>query len=395
MGGNEDSLPVVRVGGAVDKEIPDLASLDNDIRLLSQEVESISIETVPLDRWDCVAMFAVGLLEVAADFCLGDPQAGLSKAMSDENSRLGHHFSRIHDELSHTAHPLDYQGPGFGGTDHRARTFAHDLFTLPLSIYMLAKGEFVDFRYVECAPQWIISRLNQNGMPYASMPPDQAALAAIIHMVADFFAAKSLPVPGFGILAHVPVRSIRKLVADMYAEGFNLRHVMVQGLGPLACEVALRVYHWIRLRGTPFSKEARKHKLNKMLLLTHGAATCVNLGKVIILQNPCLLNLPMIVRTLTLTYPVITEEMEIAHRAKTKAQMAVLRTKLQTLRTAVLLEDAICYAATADQILHSQDEEIRLLVEQTEANRQRGSARLRNTLEAWRVLNRSPEEEHQ
>jgi hypothetical protein len=242
---------------------------------------------------------------------------------------------------------------------------------------MLSKGEFVDFRYVDGAPQWLVTRFNEFGQEYAGLPLDQALLAAVVHLVADFCSAKSLPVPGFGTLAHAPSRAIRKLVADMYAGGFNLRHVMVQGIGVACCEVLIRVYHWLRTRDKEHPPEALRGKLHKMLLLTHGTAAAVNIGKVIVTGNPCLINLPMIVRVLTLVWSVAMDRIELTHRAVTKANMAVLRTKLELMKTAIVMEKAMVCTGQIDRFINKTTAEIAIVYDDLEREAIEGVAELR------------------
>jgi hypothetical protein len=358
--------------------VPSVDDLDRDIEELSRGMDAVSIETFPFDKWDCYAIFAAAVLEVAADFLLGDPQKGLSGALSDKNSTLGSFLQRVHDDvLKHEGDPWDYLGSGFGGPNHRARTFGHDLLMLPLSVYMLSKGKFVDFGYPDGSLQPVVSRLNECKQEYASLPPGQAVLAALVHLTADFCSAKSLPVPGFGVLAHAPSRTIRKLVADMYAGGFNLRHVMVQGIGVACCEILVRVYHWLRTRKDDHSSEAVRWKLHKMLLLTHGTSAAVNIGKVVITGNPCLINLPMIVRVLTLVWSVARDRIELTHRAVTKANMVVLKTKLELMRTAIIMEKAMLCTGQIDRFINRTTGEIAIVYDDLERDAIEGVAELR------------------
>jgi hypothetical protein len=234
--------------------------LQSEIDALTSEMDGICIDTLKFDKWDYIAIFSIGLLEVGADFLFGNPKDGLQKKMSDKNDKLGGFFNKIHEDLDHSKQPLDYQGFKFGGGDHRSRTYAHDLIMFPLAIYMLCKGEFIDGYYENNTYNPVSEILNQFGNEYAGMPPDQAICAYLVHMTADFFSARSLPVPGFGILAHFPSHDVRKFVADLYSGGFNLRHLISQGIPVLCTEFMMRIYFYIRYWGSTVPAAVKQHK---------------------------------------------------------------------------------------------------------------------------------------
>jgi len=334
-----------------------LCNLQNEIDNLTNEINSISTVKLSFDKWDYITVFSIAILEVAGDFFLGNPKEGLSKNLSDKNTKLGNYFNGIHEKLDHSNQPVDYQGFKFGGGDHRGRTFAHDLLMFPLTLYMLCKGQFIDGYYQNGNMNWVLSSFNQFEKQYPGMTLEQAILAYITHMFADFFSSKSLPVPGFGILAHFPNRDIRKLVNNMYSDGFNLRHMAVQGIPVLAAEILMRIYFYIRNFKEDLPIEAKKHKLNKMLLLSHGIATSVNIGKVIITENPAAINLPMLIRVITLVWSVLKEEINLMHRKKIKIEAGVLKNKYENMKTLILLDKAICYTSNTNKYLNLQKEE--------------------------------------
>ena len=334
------------------KEVLDIKQLDNEISKLSDEINKIDIKSVPFDKWDFIVVFAVALIEIGADFILGNPQKGLSKTLSDKNSKLGEFFNKIHETLDHSKQPLDYQGYKFGGGDHRGRTFGHDLLMFPLAIYMLCKGKFIDGYFEDGAFQWVISNFNQFGTKYDGLRLDQAIIAYIIHMFADFFSTKSLPVPGMGILAHFSNRDIRKLAADMYSNGFNLRHTIVQGIPVLTAEILIRIFVSIKYwNNTEYTKNMINNKQNKMLLISHTCATAINIGKVIATKNPTLINLPMILRVIKLAWDVISDEINITHNAIIKVNMGTLKNKLELKKTLILLDKTVYYASEMNRLI--------------------------------------------
>jgi hypothetical protein len=347
------------------KEIFDIKQLDNEISKLSEEINGINIRAIPFDKWDFIVVFTVALLEVGADFLLGDPNKGLSKTLSDKNTKLGEFFDKIHEQLDHSGQPLDYQGFNFGGGDHRGRTFGHDLLMFPLAIYMLCKGEFIDGYFEDSAFIWVKSLFNQYGNQYVGMPLDQSIIAYITHMIADFFSSKSLPIPGMGILAHFPNRDIRILVNDMYSNGFNLRHMIIQGIPVLTTEILIRIFNGIKYwKNTEFTKEMIKHKQNKMLLISHGCATAVNIGKVIITKNPTLINLPMITRVIKLAWDVIKEEANITHKSIEKINMGALKNKLELKKTLILLDKTVYYTNEMDRLISNSRHEYNIIKEE-------------------------------
>lgn len=379
------------------KEIIIAKSINDEIEKLTKEIDSIDINSVPFDKWDLIMVFAIGLLEVGSDFLLGNPQKGLSNQLSDKNTKLGEYFNSLHEEIDHKGQPLDFQGRfkldgnstiSFGGGDHRGRTFGHDLLMFPMAIYMLCKGKFIDGGYVDGAFNIVTSEANQYGDLYVGMSIDKAIIAYIIHMFADFCSTKSLQVPGFGIISHFPNRDIRKLVNNMYSNGFNFRHMFVQGIPVLATEILIRIYIGIRYwKSKKYSKNAIIHKRNKLLLITHSFALTVNIGKVIITKNPTLINLPMIIRVLSLIWKVIKEEIRISQIVIEKINLSLLKNKYETLETMILLDQAIYYTKEIDKIIVTNMIEFDNFLERNKKNDLHGEKDFTNLLNQFKKIN--------
>lgn len=357
-----------------------------EIEILNAEIAKINTTKLTFDRWDFIAIFSVGMLEVAADFILGDPRKGLSKNLSDKNHVLGKNIQKIHEELEHSGHPIDYQGPKFGGGSHRARTFGHDLLLFPIAILMLSQGVFIDGYYEGGSFKWIITQFNQYGNKYPKMSLDKAIISYLMHMFADFCSSMSLPVPGFGLLAHMPNRELRQLVDRMYNDGFNMRHMAVQGLPVLSTEILMRIYFYFRYKDSGEPKEASKHKLRQMLLMSHSVALLVNIGKVIITKNITSINLPMIMRVLHLAFSVFKEEMELTHKAKVKAELGVLRGKWKTLETLVILDEALYYTTEIERYIVKDRNEFLFNFEVNEERITTSFDEIDNTLAKFRKL---------
>jgi hypothetical protein len=338
------------------REVINEDGIENQITELCREIDGTDIRSVPFDKWDLAAIFFLGITEVAADFLMGDPHKGISRKMSDKESRIGRKFNWVHENLDHKNNPLDYQGAiegvSFGGGDHRARTYGHDLFFFPQAIYQMCAGRFMDGGYVNGSYQKVHSILNAAGNAYESLPIVEAVVAYAIHMLADFFSSKGLPVPGFVGLAHLPNREIRKIVADMYSDGFNLRHVLASNTSALLpTEILVRGYIHVRYKDSTYPKTASILKRDKMLLLIHSTATAVNLGKVIITKNPALINLPMILRAMQLVWSVARDDSRLTNKAIVKTQMSSIRSKLETARTLILLDKSVYYTKEIDRII--------------------------------------------
>ena len=208
-------------------------------------------------------------------------------------------------------------------------------------------------------------------------------------MTADFFSVKSLPVPGFGALAHLPSRDIRKLVAKMYSDGFNLRDMVVKGMPVAASEVLIRMYFYFRNQEVEASPEARKHKRDKMLLMTHTLAALVNVGKVILTKNPASINLPMLLRVIWLTWSVVKEEQELTQRAKVKVNYSVLKNKYETLQTLVLLDESVYYTREIDRFILKKKDEFVIQFQENENIIQNGFNEVDQLLVAFTRLNQS------
>ena len=387
-----DSLYLGRItpyDGYLREELGDVSS---EIERLSQEMASINIDSMKFDKWDYAAIVAIGLAEAGTDLLLGDPRKGLSKMCSDKNNSLGKYLNEIHNKWGHSGQPIDFQGDKFGGSTHRARTFGHDLMMFPLAIYSLCTGQFIDGYYTDKIYQPVRELVNQWGSAYGSMRPDKAILAYIIHMAADFCSTHSLPVPGFGVLAHLPSREIRKLVNSMYEDGFNLRHVVIQGI-PVACtEILMRIYFWFRHHSSEFSSEAKKEKRNKLLLMAHSLAMLVNMEKVYFAKDPVLLNLPMLMRVIWLTWSVSKEQIRKNRKAIEKCDLGVIKSKLEALQTMVLLDRAVYYTKELDKLFLKEQQEFNRVWKNNRRNREHGLNRITGKIQEIRKLTSSNSE---
>lgn len=328
-------------------------NIEDQVNDLNREIASIEINSIPFDKFDYMVAFTIGILEVAGEFFISDHnnKKSIANKMSDKNTKLGEYFQSIHSKLDHSKQPLDYQGNKFGGGNHRGRTFGHDLIMFPLSIYMLCSGKFIDGYYEDEAFKMILTKLNQNGTAYTQLSLDEAIVAYVTHMVADFFSAKSLPIPGFSLLTHFPQRDIRKFANDLYKDGLNIRNLAIQGVPVATTEVLIWIYNSLRYKDSQYSKEAIKNKKEKLLLMSHGVAMSVNIGKVIITENPTSLNLVMIIRVINLIWNVTKYKTDINNKAIEKSNLSVLKNQLETMDTFILLDQSIYHTKEVAKLI--------------------------------------------
>lgn len=228
----------------------------------------------------------------------------------------------------------------------------------PLSLYMLSKGQFIDGVYDNGAYKIVQTALNQYDNAYTTMGFGESLIAYFTHMIADFFSTKSLPIPGFSLLTHFPNREIRKFANDLYADGLNLRNLVMQGIPVATVELITWIYTALRYKDSTYSKEQIKAKKETMLLLTHGIATAVNVGKVIIqvvvtkdAKALTSLNLPMVIRTINLVWKSIKRELQYTNNRTALVYSSAMKNQLETEKTLILLDNCIYYTAQIDRLI--------------------------------------------
>jgi hypothetical protein len=296
---------------AVDRSRSELQARDIEtpnsiVELLSpEENERVSAylgrpiyERIPWDRWDLFVAFGAGIAGAAVDVLLGTPGRFVQQAMADKNHWLGSWMESIHERDPGGA-IIDYQGPHFGGPYHRGLTTGHDLLRPLEGIRQFKDGIFQGFYYKDGVKHLVETASNQYGNPYGTMGWGAAVLAWMVHNACDFFSSKSLPIPGTSWLYEQPDRDVRIFVQnDLYQNGINLRHVTLQALAPLVVEVGIRTYTAIRYRNAEAPGEALRQKRTELLVLGHMLTTAVNLGKIVVLKDPTMLNVPALLALL-------------------------------------------------------------------------------------------------
>ena len=127
----------------------------------------------------------------------------------------------------------------------------------------------------------------------------------------------------------------------LYKDGMNLRTMLLQGIPVAFTEIMMRLYVHFRYKDSQFTESQIDHKRNKLLLISHGITAAVNIGKVIITKNPARLNLLLIARTFYLIWQVTNEELSLTNKALTKEAMGVVKNRIETIQTLILLDKTI------------------------------------------------------
>lgn len=379
---------------------------DEYISKITEEMNAIDLSSVPIDKWDIVVTFALAVLEVAGDFFIGDPSFKYS--LANKNGPFCEWLDKFHEKASstgkwwgHKRSPLDYQGEGYGGGDHRAKSIihgspflrsekalydkgkddkeekgivektvdwamlAHDLITFSLAMYSISSGKFIDFRKFPEGEQsllkkcfLVVSPTNQKGRPYDSCDVITAFIKYAVHMFADFFSKMSLPLPGFSLLTRIKDSEVEKFALKLYREGMNMRTLALQGIPVGVTELLMSLYVWIRAKddGEGMSEAAWNHKKKKLLLISHGITTAVNVGKIVITKAPWRLNLVVIARTFQLVWQVTAEEAKVTNRYIEKLDAGILKARIESCKTLVLLDRAVYETDNVERMVRALSE---------------------------------------
>ncbi len=364
---------------------------DEYIAKITEEMNAIDLSSVPIDKWDIVVTFSLATLEVAGDFFIGDPSFKYSLANKD--GKFCRWLNEIHEKASktnvwwgHKGSPLDYQGPGYRSGDHRVKSIIHDaplkrvvksiydkgesdedkskaenafdlvlllldLIGLFMALASISSGKFIDIKLLQDNKdakgllKWLVtSDTNQKGTEYEGCNLFVAVVKYLCHMVADFFSRNSLPIPGMSLLTRVEDSKLDRFARNLYAHGMNMRTLVLQGIPVGITELLMSLYIWLRSENNTedFSEAAWEHKKHKLLLISHGITTAVNVGKVVLTEAPWRLNLVVIARTFQLLWRVIADEAKLTNRHIEKLDAGILKARIESCKTLVLL-DRVAY----------------------------------------------------
>ena len=367
------------------KEKVDEMNIENEIGQIQKEIDSISTDKMPFDRYDYYCIYATAIVEIATDFFVCDPTKPytLASKFNSSDNPLGKWCNEyIHEGINHQNNPIDFQGRfdqngnqifgsghegptiSFGGPDHRQLTYDHDLLRFFYALKDYKTGTFNDGGYVNIDGKSIFvevcTKLNAKGNPFS--PTDNPLWALICHLFADFWSTKGLPIPGWSFLSHCSDRKVREWAADTYREGFNFRTELLKNVPVALSELIIRLYcyarfrdkdqpgHVYRFNGIEYSIEEYHYKRKQMLLFTHAIALTISLGKAVIAKNPLQVNTAMILRVFQLTLNIFKDEVNYNHRVLIKTTLEQYKTRLEQSKYIVVGLENIYYTANYQRL---------------------------------------------
>lgn len=182
-----------------------------------------------------------------------------------------------------------------GGADHRLVGPTHDVFRLLKTIHGVRSGTFEsNVKNVRILTERYGSRSNA----YLKVESTSDALfLVLLHWAADFFSSRSLPIPGWSLLAEIDDQKFVTWLFRAYREGANLRTAISQLLSNLSgvalISVILTVYRYADLffitEKIPFSIErlnlGRDYKYRFLSRNAALVATGVSTGNALLTQD--------------------------------------------------------------------------------------------------------------
>lgn len=279
----------------------DIATVIRDIRDVS--FENVFDEPIPWDKWDWVMIAIASGVGALSDLVLGRP-SGFKEPHVSDDALFG--LGKKINQYDLKNNPIDFQEPGAFGGDHRLYSRGHDLFRFFDGVRQTMAGEYRGISSVG----W--GEMVKQYPGYATMDFKTALIVNLLHLFKDFWTARSLPIPGMTVLADLNNQQMPKLAEDLYTEhGVNLRTISGQAFSVGSIELMLRVYVFLRYRNSEFRKEQIVSKRNKLLLTSHSVAMLFNLGKVVVTQNPFMLNVPQLLMIAKYCFGVLKEGVEL------------------------------------------------------------------------------------
>jgi hypothetical protein len=327
---------IASVENDLNYQIPyNINSLDEEITELNNEITSGDISPLKWDKGDYLTVFISGILGGLADIFVGMP-GGYKEINVKNNSFLGLGEQLKNYDLSNNI--IDTQIPNTSLGDHRLYSYGHDLFRFTNASSMIKNGEGV---------LGIIPSFGE--MPLISLDPTpsnewDSAIILLLHLFKDFWTKRSLPLPGSTAIANLNNNEMPEIIRDLYRNHeVNLRQLTGQLLSVTVIELTIRIWLYFTYRKTNVPKDKISSKKNKMLLLGHSVGMLFNTGKVLVTQNPFLINIPQLIRIMYLGFKVLKDNTEITQKAITRANLAVYKNKIETLKTLIILDKAVVF----------------------------------------------------
>lgn len=347
-----------------------------ELNSIQRQIDGISVDRMPFDKYDYICVFATAIIEVFADYFICDPKNhnSLANKFNDSKNPLGKWCNEhIHEGINHSNNPMDFQGQfdefgnqiigkehsgktiSFGGGDHRELTYDHDLLKFFHALYDYQTGTFHDGGFVNGKFVEVATNLNRLGNEFAKS--ENPLIDLICHLFADFWSTRSLPIPGWSFLSHAEDRELKQWANKEYHEGFNFRTELLKNVSVAIGEAIIRVYSYVRFRdknrpgavynfnGVEYSPEAYKSKRKLMLLMAHGTALSFSIGKAVITENPLFVNTATMLRVIQLTLKVIVDEVNLNHRRLTRVAFEQCKARLIQTEYIVATQENVYYTA--------------------------------------------------
>jgi hypothetical protein len=278
-----------------------LASNQNLKKLLPpQEVNELrnylsrpTFERLTWTKGDYVASMVAAILGLSLEIL---NIALKTKSPIDSNGHLRKWFdSKLHNHSSNN--PIDYQGSGFGGGEHRVRTRGHDLLRFFEAIDQTAKGEFRGTVWSYGTPREVISSVTQYGNSYPQMSWTSAFINVSIHLFADFFSPLSLPLPMSSIVYENASREFRIFVHTLYKNEFNLRHTFINSIQVFLAFLTIEVWMWLQFGSSRQNDDSVLLKKYELRSAVMGILSGTNISFCALFSNPFLINIPSLIGT--------------------------------------------------------------------------------------------------
>jgi hypothetical protein len=275
---------------------------NQQLRKIDIDLNRPMYERIKWDKWDMGFAIGSGILGGLMDILFATQGKFLEGMMADKSSWLGSAMEDIH-KHHHAFQPLspiDYRASGLtdeanGWAFHRGVSPGHDLLRFLSGISQIKNGVFQGIFYKNGVPNLVTSAQTLSGISYEPMGLGDAIVNYTTHMFCDFFSSTSLPIPGTSFAFESGSRELRTFVVrDLYEQGINLRHIVMQALPPIMISLIINCYCWVRFRKSSASQEAKDQKKIELLTVAHSISAGFNIGKIIFYRNPLMVNVPQL-----------------------------------------------------------------------------------------------------
>lgn len=265
--------------------------------ILSIDTKPLLPNSLPFDKWDYIMVFVASVIGGTADIVLGKPGGfkepksffGMGKDWMKENNLKNN--------------PIDFVQLNTYKGDHRLYSYGHDLFRIFEAVREIMHGEYKGISV------GFTGEVTKIFSEYNNIDPTKAVAILFVHLFKDFFTSRSLPLPGVTYLANLNGNKMPEFIEELHLDhDFNLRVLTGQILSVTAIEIILRVYLKFKYFRSKEAPELIDEKKAKMLLCSHSIAMLFNIGKVVVTENPFMLNIPQLMKIIQYLYKLLKAE---------------------------------------------------------------------------------------